>query len=194
VATLSETDPEHLATSPERRFDYNALYSRETDTMKISRLLLLPVLGAALVAAGCGSSSPKVPADAVAVVGGTSITKASLDALLSRAKVSYKQQSRDFPKPGTSDYQALQQQAVTFLVKRQETQVEADALGVKVTDAQIDKRVGEIKKQYFGAEGPGSHRGVAADGASREPALRRPVHRGDEGRQGARRRGAEILR
>ncbi len=117
--------------------------------MKISRLLLLPALGAALVAAGCGSSSPKVPTDAVAVVDGTSITKASLDTLLARAKTSYKQQSRDFPKPGTADYQALQQQAVTFLVKRQETQVEADALGVKVTDAQIDKRVAEIKKQYF---------------------------------------------
>lgn len=117
--------------------------------MKISRLLLLPVVALALVAAGCGGGEPDVPANAVAVVDGTTIAKSSLDELMSRAKITYKEQSRTFPKAGTTEYQSLQQQAVAFLVKRAEYDKEAAALDVTVTDAQIQKRMDEIKKQYY---------------------------------------------
>jgi parvulin-like peptidyl-prolyl isomerase len=118
--------------------------------MKISRLLLLPVVVLALVAAGCGSSTPKVPVDAVAVVDGTSVTKSALDGLLSRAKITYKQQKRTFPKAGTTEYQSLQQQAVAFLVKREENEKEAAEMNVVVTAKQIDARVAQIKKEFFG--------------------------------------------
>jgi foldase protein PrsA len=118
--------------------------------MTISRLLLLPVIALGLVAAGCGGSgAPKVPADAVAVVGDSVVAKATLDSLLSRAKISYKQNSQPFPKAGTAEYKSLQQQALAFLVKRAETDQEAVALGVKVTPKQIQTRVDEIKKQYY---------------------------------------------
>jgi parvulin-like peptidyl-prolyl isomerase len=102
-----------------------------------------------VVAAGCGDTD-EVPSDAVAVVDGTPITKATLDELLTRTKKTYATQKRQFPKAGTSEYQSLQTQAVAFLVQRQEYAREADKLGVEVTDGQIQKKVDDVKKQYFG--------------------------------------------
>jgi parvulin-like peptidyl-prolyl isomerase len=102
-----------------------------------------------VVAAGCGGTD-EVPPDAVAVVDGTPISKSTLDELLTRTKKTYSAQKRQFPKAGTSEYQALQTQAVAFLVQRAEYAREADKLGVKVTDAQIQQKVDGVKKQYFG--------------------------------------------
>lgn len=120
--------------------------------MKISRLapriaLLLAAL-VAVVAAGCGGADD-VPADAVAVVDGTVITKQELTDLLGRAEKSYASQQRDFPKVGTSEYTALQGQAVAYLVQRAQYGLEAEELGIEVTQADIDKRVAEVKKQFF---------------------------------------------
>jgi foldase protein PrsA len=135
--------PEHSATRPEHRVAYNEV------SMKRSLLLAAAALAAVtLVAAGCGDTD-EVPADAVAVVDGTTITKASLEELLARAKKSYAAQQRDFPKAGTADYQTLQNQAVAYLVQREEYANEADELGVKVSDEEITKKVDEVKKQYF---------------------------------------------
>ncbi len=117
--------------------------------MKRSLLLAAAALAAVtLVAAGCGDTD-EVPADAVAVVDGTPITKASLEELLARAKKSYTAQQRDFPKAGTAEYQTLQNQAVAYLVQREEYANEADELGVEVSDEEITKKVDEVKKQYF---------------------------------------------
>ena len=117
--------------------------------MKRSLLLAAAALAAVtLVAAGCGDTD-EVPADAVAVVDGTPITKASLNELLARAKTSYTAQQRDFPKAGTAEYQTLQNQAVAYLVQREEYANEADDLGIKVSDEEITKKVDEVKKQYF---------------------------------------------
>jgi parvulin-like peptidyl-prolyl isomerase len=120
--------------------------------MKRSLALAAAVLAAVtMVAAGCGGSD-EVPADSVAVVDGSSITRSSLDDLLARAKKSYTAQKRAFPKAGTSDYQALQTQAVAYLVQRQEYASEADKLGVTVTEAQIAKKIDGVRKQYFGGD------------------------------------------
>ena len=117
--------------------------------MKRSLLLAAAALAAVtIVAAGCGGSD-EVPADAVAVVDGTTISRASLDDLLARAKKSYTAQKRTFPKAGTSEYQSLQTQAVAYLVQRQEYAQEAEKLGIQVTDGQITKKLEEVKKQYF---------------------------------------------
>ena len=116
-----------------------------------------------LVAAACGDSD-EVPADAVAVVDGTSITRSSLDGLLARAKKSYAAQKRAFPKAGTSDYQTLQTQAVAYLVQREEYAREADKLGIDVTDQQIAKKVEEVKKQYFGGSQARFEKGLKDQG------------------------------
>lgn len=132
--------------------------------MKRSLALAAAALAAVtLVAAGCGDSD-EVPADAVAVVDGTSITRSSLDGLLTRAKKSYAAQKRDFPKAGTSDYQSLQTQAVAYLVQREEYAREADKLGIDVTDQQIAKKVEEVKKQYFSGSQAKFEKGLADQG------------------------------
>ena len=118
--------------------------------MKRSLMLAAAALAVlTVVAAGCGDTD-EVPTDAVAVVDGTPISKSTLDELLTRTKKTYSAQKRQFPKAGTSEYQALQTQAVAFLVQRAEYAREADKLGVKVTDAQIQQKVDGVKKQYFG--------------------------------------------
>src|SRR6185312_7961515 len=134
------------------------------DSMKRSLALAAAALAAVtLVAAGCGDSD-EVPADAVAVVDGTSITRSSLDGLLARAKKSYAAQKRAFPKAGTSDYQTLQTQAVAYLVQREEYAREADKLGIDVTDQQIAKKVEEVKKQYFGGSQARFEKGLKDQG------------------------------
>jgi parvulin-like peptidyl-prolyl isomerase len=132
--------------------------------MKRSLALAAAALAAVtLVAAGCGDSD-EVPADAVAVVDGTTITRSSLDSLLTRAKKSYAAQKRAFPKAGTSEYQSLQTQAVAYLVQREEYAREADKLGIDVTDQQIAKKVAEVKKQYFDGSQAKFEKGLADQG------------------------------
>lgn len=116
--------------------------------MRIAMSLVIVLLGV-LVAAGCGGSDESVPSGSVAVVDGTEITKAELDALIGRAKKSYVSQKRDFPKAGTAEYQSLQTQAVAFLVQRAEYDQEAESLGLTVSDKDVDARVAEVKKTYF---------------------------------------------
>ena len=171
--------------------------------MKRSLLLAAAALAAVtLVAAGCGDTD-EVPADAVAVVDGTAITQASLDELLARAKKSYTAQKREFPKAGTAEYQSLQNQAVAYLVQREEYANEADELGVEVSDEEITKKVDEVKKQYFQNDQKKFEAGLKQQGytveALREDiqlaaGLREDLRERHQGRQGVRRRPAEVLR
>jgi parvulin-like peptidyl-prolyl isomerase len=122
--------------------------------MKTSRLaLILAVPIAALAVAGCGGgSSAKLSKDDVAVVGGTQVAKTQFDDLMATAKASYKQQSRKFPAQGTAEYASIKSQAVTLLVQQAEREEKAKELGVDVTEKQIDARLAQIKKQYFGGK------------------------------------------
>ena len=120
--------------------------------MKISRVLLLPALLLALVAAGCGGGSDSVPADAVAVVDGDEVAKSDYDALIEQARKSYTNQKRDFPKAGTPEFQTLKNQAVQFLVQREQFEQQAAELDVEVTDKQVAERLEQIKKQYFSGD------------------------------------------
>lgn len=142
--------------------------------MKRSLTFAVAALAAfTLVAAGCGDTD-EVPADAVAVVDGTEITRASLDDLLGRAKKSYAAQGRTFPKAGTAEYQQLQTQAVAFLVQREEYAREAEELDIAVTDAQITKKVNEVKKQYFGNSQAAFEKGLKEQGYT-EASLREDI-------------------
>jgi parvulin-like peptidyl-prolyl isomerase len=117
------------------------------------RRLTITVLLAALVAvlAGCGGGgSSSVPGDAVAKVNGQTISQTQFNQLLDQAKKSYKSQNRKWPAAGTTEYDTLKNQAVAYLVQREEFEQEADKLGVTVTNADVDKRLKQIKKQYFG--------------------------------------------
>jgi len=117
------------------------------------RYLTTTFLFAALVAvlAGCGGGGGgSVPSDAVAKVNGHTITQEQFNTLLNQAKKSYTSQKKKWPAAGTPEYDTLKNQAVAYLVQREEFQQEADKLGVAITDADVDKRLKQIKKQYFG--------------------------------------------
>lgn len=106
----------------------------------------------ALLAAACGgggSGGGSVPGGAVAIVKGTSITKAQLDHLMGQAKHSYDTQKRTFPKVGSPEFITLENQAIAFLVQREEFSQKAKELGVNVTSKQIDARLKQIKQQFF---------------------------------------------
>ena len=119
--------------------------------MKISRLALLLCALVAIGLAGCGGDE-EVPADAVAVVDGEEIAKQDFDAVITQAKTSYKNQKREFPAAGSQEYQTLRNQIVQFLVQREQFEQEADDLGVEVTQKQVDARLEQIQKQYFGGD------------------------------------------
>jgi foldase protein PrsA len=108
--------------------------------------LLLVVL---LAACGGGGSSGPVPADAIAQVDSTPISKTSFTALMSVACARYKAQGQACPKVGTPTYSSLRDSAVTFLVQQEELSEEAKKLGVTVTQKDIDKQVEQIKKTYY---------------------------------------------
>lgn len=119
--------------------------------MKI-RLLLVPSLlvTLAVLAAGCGGgSSTSVPADAVATVGSTPISKATFQSLMTVAFARYKAQGQPEPKVGTDAYAQLRDQAVTYLVNEQELQQEAQKLGVSVSDQDVAKYLDTVKKRYY---------------------------------------------
>jgi len=111
---------------------------------------VLIILAAGLLA-GCGGggSSAKLSSGDVAVVGSEHVSLADVNNLLARAKIAYKQQGQAFPKQGTTNYQAIRDNVVTLLVEQAELDQKAAAMGIKVTDAEIDARIAQVKKQYF---------------------------------------------
>jgi parvulin-like peptidyl-prolyl isomerase len=118
----------------------------------MKRVTLIAMLAAAaVVLAGCGGSGgPKsVPNDAVAVVGDRPIEKSEFDAIVDQAKRTYAKQKRPFPKAGTQQFSQLRGQIMAFLVERAEYEEKADDLGIKVSDDDVDKRLEQVKKQYF---------------------------------------------
>ncbi len=124
--------------------------------MTITRLALLPALLVAFLVAGCGggdsTSSDDVPSDAVAVVDGREIPRTEFDTLIEQAKRSYANQKRDFPKAGSEEYQTLRNQAVAALVQKVELEQAADDMKIKVTDEDVNKRLDQIVKQYYGGD------------------------------------------
>jgi peptidyl-prolyl cis-trans isomerase C len=122
--------------------------------MKTAKFLSPIALAAILLAAvlaGCGGggSSSGLKGDDVAVVGSAHVSKKAFDTLLDQAKRSYTQQGKTFPKQGTTEYETVKGQAVALLVQQAERTEKAKSEGVKVTDSQVEKRLDQIKKQYF---------------------------------------------
>jgi foldase protein PrsA len=118
--------------------------------LRFTLALLLATV--ALAASACGGGSGDVPASAIAVVGGTEITKAQLDELVAQAKTGYQARGQEFPKAGTPEYQTLQTQYVAYLVELEEFRQAADELGVTVADKDVDAAEEELIKSRFGGK------------------------------------------
>jgi parvulin-like peptidyl-prolyl isomerase len=115
-----------------------------------ARLALLSILVGALVAGCGGGGGSSLDNGDVAVVGSRHIDKKQFDELIGQAQQSFKSQGRKFPKAGTPDYATIKSQAMTLLVQQAERESKAADMGVEVKDADVDKRLTQIKKQYFG--------------------------------------------
>ena len=121
----------------------------------MKRLALLAFVLLVLVVTGCGGSgsTASLGSDDVAVAGSARIDKEDFQATMARAENYYKLTKRTFPKPGTTEYEQLKGQAVTFLIQRAELQQEAEKLGVDLSDDKVDKKVRELKKELGGEDG-----------------------------------------
>jgi parvulin-like peptidyl-prolyl isomerase len=140
------------------------------------RFLLLPLAALAAAAGlaacgggGSGSSSGSVPSDSVAVVGDQHISRDEFNAMLESTKKSWQQQKRTFPKPGTTQYVAVQNQIMQYLVQRTEFEEKAKSdLGITISDKQVADRLAQIKKQYFGGSEKKYKAQIAAQGLNQK--------------------------
>ena len=120
--------------------------------MKRSRhVLVILALALALLASACGGGGD-VPEGAVAVVDGTEISRAELDELIERVKKASAGSNQEFPKVGTPEHQRLQTQNVAALVQREEFQIEAEELGLEVTESEVEMDVQEFLKDRYGGK------------------------------------------
>ena len=103
-----------------------------------------------LVAACGGGGAQSVSGDDVAVVGDGHITQAEWNALIDQTKNNFKATHRKFPAPGSVDLANLKTNATQFLIQSSEYEQEAKKLGVNVSDKDVDARLEQIKKQYYG--------------------------------------------
>ena len=120
--------------------------------MRLLRFVpLFALLAVVALAAGCGGGGAKsVDSNSVAVVGSDNITKAQFALLMNGTKSAYLARKTAFPKPGTTAYKALQDQTMKYLVQQSELEQKAKGLGIAVTDKDVQARIAQIKKQYFG--------------------------------------------
>jgi parvulin-like peptidyl-prolyl isomerase len=112
-------------------------------------LLLLPVI-ALLAGCGGGGGAAATTNDDVATVGDLHIAKVRFVDEMSRARARLKSEQQPFPKQGTTEYEQLKAQAIWLLVLEKARELEADKLGIKVTDQQVSDRIASIKKDQFG--------------------------------------------
>jgi parvulin-like peptidyl-prolyl isomerase len=138
---------------------------------KIYALILVLAL-LALGLSACGGDDLSVPDDAVAVVGDEEITKTEFDALMARAKTSFEQQKREFPKAGTPEYRTLQNQAVQYLVQQEKYRQEAEELDIEVDQKQVDERLGQLIQQYYAGKEADFEKGIKEQGLDREQVKR----------------------
>jgi parvulin-like peptidyl-prolyl isomerase len=121
--------------------------------MPAARLTLALLLATVAIAAtACGGGSDSVPSDAVAVVGGTEISRADLEELMTLSKNGYKQSNQAFPKAGTPEYQSIQTRNVAYLVELAQFRKAADDLGLTVSPKDIDKIENQTIKDKFGGK------------------------------------------
>ena len=138
-----------------------------------------------LAVAACGGGGARsVPSDAVAVVGDKTITKAQWDSLISQTKENYKATKHSFPKPGSAELNNLRSNATQFLISASEYEQEAAKMGIKVSDADVQSRLDQIKKQFYASQSGGKPATKAQVEARYQQALKQQGFTDEEVRKG----------
>ncbi len=117
--------------------------------LNVAALLLALVAALSLVACGGGSSAADVPPGAIAIVGDLPITKAQFDAFMAQQKKSAEAKNQTFPTVGTPEYEAVKATVVKGLVEEREWELQGQAMGITVTDQEIETQLKQLKQQYF---------------------------------------------
>jgi parvulin-like peptidyl-prolyl isomerase len=141
-------------------------------------ILVVATLLLAFAAAGCGGgdgNSGSVSADAVAAVGDKEISRETYDRLIAQAEKTYKARKQDFPKVGTPEYEQLKQAIVRSLVEQAEFQIGAEELGIEVSDEDVEKRLDELKQQFFQGDEEKYKKEIAKQGVT-DKEVREDVH------------------
>jgi parvulin-like peptidyl-prolyl isomerase len=137
----------------------------------MTRLALLVLTTVALVAAGCGGAgTAALGPDDVAVAGSQEVSKEQFQAIMARAKKSYDARKQPFPKPGAAEYEQLKGQAVTFLIQRAEFAQEAENFGIDISDEKVEKRIEQLKKQFYGGSDERYQKTLKEQGLTEEQA------------------------
>jgi parvulin-like peptidyl-prolyl isomerase len=135
------------------------------------RLVLFGFASLVLLAAACGgTTTANLSSDDVAVVGDQQVSKEQFQQLMARAQKSYEQQKRPFPKAGTTEYEQLKGQAITFLVQQSEVDEQAKKLGVDISDERVDKEIARYKKQFYGGSDARYEKAVKQQGLTDDQA------------------------
>lgn len=118
-------------------------------------IALFAALALGVAVAGCGggdddeNGSGDVPADAIALVDDRSIPKSEYDRLLTQAQATYEAREQDFPAAGTPEFAQLRNAIVRSLVEQAQFEIAAEEMGITVTDEELEKRLDELKEQFF---------------------------------------------
>jgi foldase protein PrsA len=138
-----------------------------------------------LAVAACGGSGPRsVPSDAVAVVGSKDIPKSAWDQLIAQTKQNYKATNHTFPKAGSPELANLRSNATQFLISSSEYKQEADKLGIKVSDADVQARLDQIKQQFYASQTGGKPASKAQVEKRYQQALKQQGFTDEEVRKG----------
>jgi foldase protein PrsA len=140
-------------------------------------IAVFAALALALAASGCGggddeSQTPDVPADAIAVVGDREIPKSEYDRLLGQAEATYKAREQEFPEAGTPEFAQLRNAIVTSLVEQAQFEIAAEELDVTVTDEDLEKRLDELKEQFFEGDEQAYQEELEKQGLTEEQVLK----------------------
>ncbi len=127
-------------------------------------VLCLTALTGVLAACGGGGGTKSVPADAVALVNGDTITKVQFNSLMDVTAKVDKVNHQTPPKAGTDAYKAAQDRVLTFLVQLDELTQKGTGLGINITDAQVEKQIDKVRKQYFAGNEQKFEKGLASQG------------------------------
>ena len=112
-------------------------------------LRILPLLLVAVLLAACGSSSPKVQPGDVAEVAGQHVTVEQYQAGLAEEEASAKSNGQAVPAAGSAQFGAMKTAVVDQLIQNAELQLQAQKLGVSVTDAAVQQKLNQLKKKNF---------------------------------------------
>jgi hypothetical protein len=111
--------------------------------------VVLALITAALAGTAAAQAPPTVPPDATAIVRDQPIPRADYDRTLAQTRRSYARSNRPFPDEGTVEFERVKQGIVDFLVLRAMFEVKAREPRVTLSEAEVEQRIAQIKRQYF---------------------------------------------